>query len=63
MVGTYFAVYIIWMELKIMQGFTISLVEWEATIPTLWQAVKGLFEVWRTIIHSLICLWHRLHFR
>jgi hypothetical protein len=33
------------MELKIMLGFTISLVEWEATIPTLWQAVKGLFEV------------------
>lgn len=24
------------------QGFTISLVEWEPTIPTLWSTVKGL---------------------
>jgi len=27
-----------------MYGFTISLYEYEATIPTLWNAVKGVYQ-------------------
>lgn len=51
--GEYNLYCLIWMVFNILSGFTISLVEWEATIPTLWQAVKGLFKACRTLTRSL----------
>ena len=50
----------LYFDTNLLQGFTISLYEYEATIPTLWDAVKGHYEFKRSAYLVLIPM-RRIH--